>query len=192
MIHRLFLIFSLLFSVGAFAQQPGGAPAPVMDHAAHLARSAATVAQPREPGQSAFAAIHEIVLLLEVDPATDWSKVNIEGLRRHLIDMNNVTLGAEVAGEPIDGGARYTITGAGAVRDSIRRMVKGHAEAMNGVGGWGFIVKEHPAGIILSVTVNKVGDIAKLRALGFIGAMTRGMHHQSHHLMISAGHGPHE
>ena len=192
MIHRLFFVFSLLFSVAAFAQQSGGAPAPVMDHTAHVARSAGTVAQPKEPGQSAFAAIHEIVLLLEVDPATNWSKVNIEGLRRHLIDMNNVTLGAEVAGEPIDGGARYTITGTGGVRDSIRRMVGGHAETMNGIGGWRFMVKEHPGGVTLTVTVNNMDDIAKLRAIGFIGIMTRGMHHQSHHLMIAAGQGPHE
>src|SRR5438046_3161300 len=42
---------------------------------------------PREPGQSAFAAIQEIVALLEADPGTDWTKVDIEALRRHLVDM---------------------------------------------------------------------------------------------------------
>lgn len=51
---------------------------------------------PRETGQSAFAAIQEIVAMLEADPKTDWSKVDIEALRQHLIDMNNVTLGAVV------------------------------------------------------------------------------------------------
>ncbi|MFX5914869.1 hypothetical protein ABTE45_18800, partial [Acinetobacter baumannii] len=54
---------------------------------------------PTQPGQSAFAAILEIVALLEADPATDWSKVNIEALRQHLIDMDNVTLRADVKSE---------------------------------------------------------------------------------------------
>jgi hypothetical protein len=35
---------------------------------------------PTEPGQSAFAAIQEIVVLLEAGPTTDWSKVNLEPL----------------------------------------------------------------------------------------------------------------
>lgn len=39
---------------------------------------------PQETGQSAFAAIQEIVTKLEADPATDWSKIDIESLRQHL------------------------------------------------------------------------------------------------------------
>src|SRR5215475_4151224 len=46
------------------------------------------------PGQDAFGAIQEIVEILQSDPKTDWSKVNIDGLRQHLIDMNEVTLHA--------------------------------------------------------------------------------------------------
>lgn len=42
--------------------------------------------------QSAFVAIQEIVWLQEANPKTDWSKVNIELLRQHLIDMDNVSL----------------------------------------------------------------------------------------------------
>ena len=55
--------------------------------------------------------------ILEADPKTDWSKVDIEALRRHLIDMNNVTLYADVRSEPVEGGMRFTVTGAGAVKD---------------------------------------------------------------------------
>ncbi len=43
---------------------------------------------PKEPGQGAFATIAEIVALLTSDPKTDWSKVDIAGLREHLIDMD--------------------------------------------------------------------------------------------------------
>src|SRR5271166_2493744 len=47
-----------------------------------------------QPGQAAFAAIQEIVQILVDDPKTDWSRVNIDALRQHLIDMNNMTLAA--------------------------------------------------------------------------------------------------
>ncbi len=58
-------------------------------------------------------------------------------MRQHLVDMNNVMLAAEVKDAPIDGGLRFDVTGEGAVRDSIRRMVEAHAVAMNGVDGLG-------------------------------------------------------
>jgi hypothetical protein len=47
--------------------------------------------QPTLAGQDAFGAIQEIVQILQSDPKTDWSKVNISALRQHLIDMNEVT-----------------------------------------------------------------------------------------------------
>ena len=49
------------------------------------------VSVPTMPGQDAFGAIQEIVRILEADPKTDWSKVNLEALRQHLIDMKDVT-----------------------------------------------------------------------------------------------------
>lgn len=62
------------------------------DHGAMMMGSG----MPGETGQAAFAAIQEIVAMLDADPATDWARVDIEALRQHLIDMNNVTLGAAV------------------------------------------------------------------------------------------------
>ena len=79
-----------------------------------------------QTGQAAFAAIAEIVRILEADPKTDWSKVNLEALRQHLIDMDDLTLRATVATQPVTGGATFTVTGAGRVRDAIRRMAKEH------------------------------------------------------------------
>jgi hypothetical protein len=144
-----------------------------------------------EPGQSAFGAIQEIVEILEADSGTDWSKVDIEGLRRHLVDMDNVTLASTVDAAAVDGGARFTITGTGKVAGSIRRMVVAHAESMDGVDGWRFVAAERPDGATLTVTAPDVATQSKIRALGFIGVMTRGMHHQEHHLMIASGAGPH-
>ena len=50
---------------------------------------------PTQPGQGAFGAVQEIVGMLEADPTTDWSKVNLDALREHLIDMNEVALHAD-------------------------------------------------------------------------------------------------
>jgi hypothetical protein len=146
---------------------------------------------PMQAGQSAFAAIQEIVEMLEADPGADWSKVDIEGLRRHLVDMSNVTLASTVEAAAVDGGARFTVTGAGEVAGSIRRMVIAHAATMDGVDGWRFVAAERPDGATLTVTAPDAADQSKIRALGFIGVMTRGMHHQEHHLMIASGAGPH-
>jgi hypothetical protein len=148
-------------------------------------------ARPTEPGQAAFAAIQEIVSILDADPKTDWSKVDIEALRRHLVDMDNVTLHASATAEPVPNGMRFSVTGTGPVRESIRRMVTAHAATMNGSGGWTFTAAKQAQGAILTVTVADTADLAKLKGLGFIGVMTYGMHHQEHHLMIASGHAPH-
>ena len=192
MLFRL-LPFLLLLSVPAFAQQADMHQHTPMDHSAMhgSAPAVATAAiAPTQPGQAAFAAIQEIVALLEADPKTDWSKVNIEALRQHLVDMDRVTLGAVVATAPSDFGVRFTVTGEGAVRDSIRRMVSAHAATMDGVGGWRFAAKVIDTGAELTLAVPPA-DLPKLKGLGFIGVMTRGMHHQEHHLMLARGGQPH-
>jgi hypothetical protein len=161
----------------------GSAP---MQHQGMHAPAAASSVVPSEPGQAAFAAIQEIVQILEADPRTDWSKVDVERLRQHLIDMNNVTLQAKVQSEPVEGGIRFTVTGEGLVRDSIRRMVSAHAATMNGFDGWRFSATESDGGATLTV-LPPHDDLPKLRGLGFIGVMARGMHHQEHHLLLARG-----
>ena len=146
---------------------------------------------PREGGQAAFAAIQEIVAKLEADPATDWSNVDIEALRRHLIDMNNVTLRAHAREEDIPAGVRFVITGQGDVVGSIRRMVFGHAQTMNGMGGWKYVPTKLADGASLAVTVADPRDVAEIKGLGFIGVLAKGSHHQMHHLMIATGRSPH-
>jgi NADPH-dependent ferric siderophore reductase len=173
----------------ALAGDPGQMPA--MQHQAHAAMNQDPAAVPREGGQAAFAAIQEIVAMLEADPQTDWSKVNIEALRQHLADMNDVTLRARATSEAIAGGVRYMATGEGPVIESIRRMVFAHAQVMNGVGGWTYQPTEIPNGAALTVKVADPRDIAQVKALGFIGILAKGSHHQAHHLMIASGRDPH-
>lgn len=161
------------------------------DAMGQMAHHRAAGVVPNQSGQAAFAAIQEIVGILEADPKTDWARVDIEALRQHLIDMNNVTLNAVVTDEQVPGGMRYTVSGAGSARDSIRRMVVAHAAAMNGVDGWRFESSIVGDGATLTV-LPPAKDLVKLRGLGFIGVMARGMHHQQHHLMIARGENPHE
>lgn len=150
-----------------------------------------TSSVPTQAGQGAFAAIQEIIAILEADPNTDWRKIDIEALRLHLIDMDNVALHAEAMEEATVDGMTFTISGDGAVRDSIRRMVKAHAATMNGVEGWQFSTAVIPNGAQLTVLV-PVADVARLRGLGFIGVLASGMHHQMHHLMLARGEDPHD
>ena len=174
----------LLTALPAMAQPAGQ----TMHH--HPMATAPGAPFPSQTGQGAFAAIQEIVAILEADPDTDWSRVDVEALRRHLVDMANVTIAAEVASAPVTDGVAFTVTGEGAVAPSIRRMVTAHAATMNGVAGWSFAAVEREDGAVLTVTV-PADDLAKVRALGFIGIMTRGRHHQQHHLMIARGDHPH-
>lgn len=187
----LLVVLWLSAPLGALAQDTHSHHAPGMDHSAPLALSHSMATEPTETGQSAFAAIQEIVERLEADPSTDWSNVDIEALRQHLIDMNNVTLAAHVVSESIDNGLRYTVTGADAVKASIQRMVSAHAAMMDGTDGWHYSVEAHPHGARLTITVTAADDRLKLRALSFIGVMARGMHHQRHHWMIATGQSPH-
>src|SRR5438270_319404 len=105
---RLLAVALLLIPMAALAQQPdqqhhhsmgGGSMPPngaqTMDHMPMIhsdgvngTNARKDTGAPTEPGQSAFAAIQEIVQILEGDSRTDWTKVNIEALRQHLIDMS--------------------------------------------------------------------------------------------------------
>jgi hypothetical protein len=148
--------------------------------------------RPVESGQSAFAAIQAIVAILEADPKTDWSRVDIEALRQHLIDMDNVTLGAIADATSVPGGIKYAVTGEGPIRDSIQRMIAAHAATMQGIDGWRYQAEMTDSGA--NLTILTLEDVApsKLKGLGFIGVLARGMHHQEHHLMIAKQMGPHK
>jgi hypothetical protein len=143
-------------------------------------------AMPASPGQDAFGAIQEIVQILESDPTTDWSKVNIGVLREHLIDMNDVTLRAVASERMTDTGIEIAVTGEGRTRDAIKRMVPAHAREL-AAHGWNATTAERPDGVTLTVAASEKMSLVKLKALGFIGIMAQGGHHQPHHLMMAKG-----
>jgi len=140
--------------------------------------------QPVRPGQEAFGTIQEIVRILEADPATDWSKVNISALREHLIDMDQVTMRAAAAERALDDGIEIAVTGEGRTLDAIKRMIPAHVHEL-GQLGWNAKTEDLPNGVKLTVTSTDAKKVAKLKALGFMGIMVQGSHHQQHHLMMA-------
>ena len=159
-----------------------------MDHSRHAAMAGGR--SPAPAGQDAFATIAAVVAELEADSTTDWSKVNLGALRRHLQAMNDVTLYASAAQIDVPGGARMDVTGDGRVAESIRSMLRAHAPQLDALGMYRATVEDIPRGARLTVRAadsTDVKTVAKIRALGFVGLLTQGGHHAEHHLMIARG-----
>ena len=155
-------------------------------HSGMYAQQSAATATPTMPGQDAFGTIQEIVQILQADPATDWSKVNVAALRQHLIDMNEVTLRAVATERMLDNGIEIAVTGEGRTLEAIKRMVPAHVGELREIG-WTAKSEDVPNGVKLTVTASESQPLAKLKALGFMGIMVQGAHHQPHHLMMAKG-----
>jgi hypothetical protein len=180
---RFAAVIALLFAPLTARAQDHSQHTPGMQHGAP-----ATL--PTQGGQAAFAAIQEIARLLEADPRTDWSKVNLEKLRLHLIDMDLVTLQSKVTSADVADGATFIVRGTPAVAAAIKRMTAAHLQMVEMEGGPKVTRTELPDGVKLVVTARTPGDGAaaeKIRGLGFIGLMVSGDHHQMHHLMMARG-----
>ena len=156
---------------------------PVGGHAGMHAASTT----PTTPGHDAFGAIQEIVQILDADPKTDWSKVDLEALRQHLIDMNEVTLKADVASKQIDGGLEIAVIGTGRTLIAIERMIPAWAQTMNGDHGRSTKTASLPDGVLFSVTAADPKEVQHIRGLGFIGLLVSGSMHQPHDLAMATG-----
>lgn len=166
------------------------APAPALanDMAGHAQMPPGSGQSPNaEAGQSAFAAIAEIVALLENDPATDWSKVDIQALRDHLADMDGVTLDTRVAVEPVAGGAVIAVKGEGETAAAVQRMMLAHAPFLAKASGFTVAAQATADGATWRVVSAKSADQARIRGLGFYGLLAVGSHHQPHHLALARG-----
>jgi hypothetical protein len=185
--HYLGLALFLTIAIGAVLAASAivrAQDATHMDHARHMHGSDAVV--PIHPGQEAFGTIQEVVRMLEADPSTDWSKVNIGALREHLIDMDEVTMRAHATERALNNGIEISVTGEGRTLGAIKRMVPAHTRELVALG-WQARTDELPNGVKLVVTSSDQREVVKLKALGFIGIMVQGAHHQPHHLMMAKG-----
>ena len=155
----------------------------------HPTNSAATTL-PTLAGQDAYAAVAEVVRILEADSTTDWSRVNLEALRQHLIDLNEVTLHSAARQTPIEGGLSIEVTGEGRALESIQRIMAAHTPMLDGLPDFVATSGVIPNGARLTVRAENPADrkiIAKIRGLGFIGLLTVGEHHAAHHLALARG-----
>lgn len=138
-------------------------------------------------GQGAVGAIQEVVAALLADPTTDWSEVNIERLRQHLVDMDEVMLRAEVEERPIEGGLEMVVGGSEKTVTALQRVVPAHADRIAGFRDWRFEVREVEEKIIVRVESEDAGEVEVIRALGFFGLLASGVHHQDVHLALALG-----
>ena len=161
------------------------------DHRARAAQRVEAHGASPEMGQSAFAAVQDVVRQLDADPATDWSKVNIEQLRTHLIDMDEVAMNARVVAEVLPTGVRLVVTGEGRAREAIRRLVLAHARASGPEIGYSLRAETHPEGAVLIAEGRFERDVLRVRALGLLGLLSEGDHHAPHHVMMARGGDPH-
>ena len=136
---------------------------------------------------AAIAAIQEIVRLLDSDPRTDWSRVDIDRLRDHLVDMDEVVMRAHAELVPFEGGIRIVVTGTGSTLDAIQRMIPAHAAMMNGYHDWRTETAQRADGVLWTVITSSESERTRIRALGLFGLLALGAHHTAHHWEMARG-----
>ena len=141
------------------------------------------------PGNEVFGTIQEVVKKLEADPDTDWSKVNLEALRQHLLDMKAFTEEVEVlSNKPFENGVKIQVRPKSQrAGGALKRLFSMHPAMLKKEKGWIMETRKKSDRWTITFTTNEESDIGKIRGLGYIGLMAAGAHHQSHHWMIATG-----
>ena len=148
---------------------------------------------PSEAGNDAFGTVQEIVAILEADASTDWTRVDLEALRQHLLDMRDMTLNVVVESqESIPNGSRSVVRPTTErAADALTRIFQGHPHQLMMESGWSMKATESDGSWIITTTTSNASEVDRLRGLGYIGLMAAGNHHQAHHLAIAKGDDPH-
>lgn len=187
MSHRLITLGSVLValvSLSLWAAEKHSGHTPGMNHGAMTNDGV----QPQEGGQATFAALIEIVAMLEQDAETDWDTVDIDDLRVHLLDMNHLILGTEATTSTIgDDQIRFDIRGTEKSIPSIHRMAPAHSRFIEQSRGWKIEPELNDDGATLTITVEDAAALSRLSALGFYGFMSLDSHHQAHHYQMAIG-----
>lgn len=162
-----------------------------MDHAAHVSAGPATVPVLTEPGQGAFAALSEVVRVLEANPDTDWTKVDLQGLRAHLVDMDRLVSDTTVTEIDLPDGLSATATGDAETLATLRRMVPAHAAELAKDDRWTVLAILGENSVELRVTSGNPAVAARIKGLGFFGLLASQDHHREHHMLIALGENTH-
>jgi len=160
-----------------------------MDHSSMTSNNNSSLPVATEGGQGGFTAIAEIVALLQADPNTDWSKVNIDALREHLVDMNELAMHSNATATSTEKSVTFTITGSDRALTAVHNMVPAHAGVLTSVTNWVVDAKVTSTGAVMTLNSDNPAEIQKIKALGFFGVMATGAHHQAHHVLMATGAG---
>ena len=146
-----------------------------------------------EAGNDAFGTVQEVVKRLQDDPNTDWSKVDLEALRQHLVDMDNFTKQVSVLSrQRLKSGAELVVRpDSDRARASLQRALAAHPAMMQQETGWSMKVATEGRNFRLTITSPKQADAERIYGLGYIGIMALGDHHQRHHWLMAKGENPH-
>lgn len=147
-----------------------------------------------EPGNAIFGTVQEAIKALEADPATDWSNVDMEQLRQHLIDMHRVAVNvAVVEKKALEGGVRLVVEPTtDNARAPLQRVLDVHPAMLQQETGWQMKVESRGDQYVLRVTDPQGAAADKIRGLGYIGLLAYGPHHQHHHWRMVRGGAPHQ
>jgi len=182
------LLCSILFMSGTLAS---AADHPVMMNHAHLMKSSNGMLT--EAGNDAFGTIQEVIAQLNNDPNTDWSQVNLEALRQHLLDMQDMTLNVEVLDQRVLPQGLEVVLKATTERAeaALDRVFQAHPAQLKRETGWEMQVVKYKNQYTVSTRAKNSRDIKKIQGLGYIGWMASGNHHQPHHWAMALGTNPH-
>jgi hypothetical protein len=159
----------------------------------HLQKMDVATAVLTEAGNDIFGTIQEVILKLNNDPNTDWSKVNVEALRQHLLDMHDMVINVDVISlKAIPNGLKCIIkpTTNRAI-SALKRVLQSHPAQLKHETGWSMKISVDNDKYILTTTSQDPKDVQKIIGLSYIGLMASGSHHQTHHFDIAAGRNPH-
>lgn len=188
---RLTIALSLLVAGSnySFAETSHGGGQ--MGHARHMQAKAPAGQGLTEPGQGAFAALSEVVRLIKADPDTNWAKVDLRGLREHLVDMDLLITGSVVTQTQFQNGVSAFATGDANTLAALKRIVPAHTRQLARDDRWNVAVEQSVNGVELTVTSEEPAVAARIKGLGFFGLMTSQDHHREHHLMMARGQDAH-
>lgn len=162
-------------------------------HSHHSGHRSSNIPQLTEAGNDAFGSVQEIIMRLRANPKTDWSRVNLEALRQHLVDMRNFTYEVTVLKQTrIKFGLSILLKPNNPQSaSSLGRVFLAHPEQLKKETGWTMKTASKDGNYILTVTGKTKADAVKIQGLGYIGVMAWGEHHQRHHWLMATGGSPH-
>jgi len=101
-----------------------------------------------------------------------------------LIDVENKS--------PVENGLRLRVRPTKkAARASLDRVLEAHPMMLKQETGWTMEVEKTDGAYVLRVTSSDTGEPEKIRALGYMGLIAYGSHHQRHHWHLVQGADPH-